>query len=182
MLSWKNHGKGVQMAALNLVNQLRFTRSEFRNGFSDVSEEEGFKRLLPMNSIAWIVGHLAWHEQSYWLKKAQGIVLFQELQEITAFGKPPGEVSLHKMKDLWEIVTKEADQYLESLSPTDLEKNMLVNGKPLSANIGTMISRMIYHYWYHNGEMQAIRQILGHKDLPDFVSDEIESVGRFYLD
>jgi hypothetical protein len=57
-----------------------------------------------------------------------------------------------------------------------------VNGKPLPANIGTMITRMIYHYWYHNGEIQAIRQLFGHKNLPDFVSDEIETIGRFYLE
>jgi hypothetical protein len=170
------------MPVLNLVNQLRFARSEFRKGFSGVSEEEGFKRLLPMNSIAWIVGHLAWHEQSYWLKKAQGVVIFQKLQEITAFGKPAGEVSLTEMIGKWETVTSEADQYLESLSETDLERILFVNGKPLPANIGTMITRMIYHYWYHNGEIQAIRQLFGHKNLPDFVSDEIETIGRFYLE
>ncbi len=170
------------MPALNLVNQLCFARSEFHKGFSSVSEEEGFKRLPPMNSIGWIVGHLAWHEQSYWLKKAQGIVLFQKLQEITAFGKPAGDASLNEMTTMWETVTREADNYLDSLTLTDLEKNMLVNGKPLSANIGTMILRMTYHYWYHNGEIQAIRQLLGHTNLPDFVSDEIETIGRFYSD
>ena len=108
------------MPALNLVNQLRFARSEFHKGFSSVSEEEGFKRLPPMNSIGWIVGHLAWHEQSYWLKKAQGIVLFQKLQEITAFGKPAGDASLNEMTTMWETVTREADNYLDSLTLTDL--------------------------------------------------------------
>ncbi len=59
---------------------------------------------------------------------------------------------------------------------------MVVKGRELPANLGTMISRVIYHYWYHAGEIQAIRQILGHKDLPDFISDEIETIGKFYLD
>ncbi|MGQ0847748.1 MAG: hypothetical protein ACT4OP_01265 [Actinomycetota bacterium] len=31
--------------------------------------------------------------------------------------------------------------------------------------------RTIYHYWYHTGENMAIRQQLGHIDLPEFVGD-----------
>lgn len=170
------------MAGLNIVNQLKFTRSEFRKGFESVSENDGVRRLMPINSIAWIVGHLAWHEQYYWLKRAQGIVFFPELFETCAFGKPPGDASLVEMIDQWEKVIREADRYLDRLKQDDLEKGMMVNGKELGANIGTMISRVIYHYWYHNGEIQAIRQFLGHTNLPDFVSDGIETTGKYYLD
>jgi hypothetical protein len=28
---------------------------------------------------------------------------------------------------------------------------------------------MIYHYWYHTGENAAIRQMLGHTNLPQYV-------------
>ena len=28
-----------------------------------------------------------------------------------------------------------------------------------------------YHYWFHIGEAHAVRQMLGHVDLPDFVGD-----------
>jgi len=28
-----------------------------------------------------------------------------------------------------------------------------------------------YHYWFHIGEAHAVRQMLGHGNLPDFVSD-----------
>jgi hypothetical protein len=31
--------------------------------------------------------------------------------------------------------------------------------------------RVTYHYWFHNGENAAIRQMLGHTDLPQFVGD-----------
>ena len=33
------------------------------------------------------------------------------------------------------------------------------------------IRRMLYHYWYHTGESLAIRQMLQHADLPEFVGD-----------
>jgi len=41
---------------LNIVNQLFFARYEFRKGFSGVTDEEGLKRLMPINSISWMVG------------------------------------------------------------------------------------------------------------------------------
>lgn len=85
------------MSDLNLINQLRFTQSEFCQGFNGVSEDEGQQRFLPINSIAWMEGHLTWHEQSYWLKRAQGKILYPELNEITAFGTPPAEGSLKDM-------------------------------------------------------------------------------------
>ena len=31
--------------------------------------------------------------------------------------------------------------------------------------------RNIYHYWYHTGEASAVRQMLGHANLPEFVGD-----------
>jgi len=170
------------MKELNILNQLRFTRSEFQRGFQDVNEEESRRRLMPMNSIAWIVGHLAWHEQHYWLKRAQGIIPFPQLDEITAFGKPPSDVSLKEMAGLWDGVIKASDDYLAKLSPDDLLKKLIVNGKELPANIGTMLTRIIYHYWYHTGEMQAIRQLLGQQSLPSYIGKGIETIGQFYLD
>jgi hypothetical protein len=34
-----------------------------------------------------------------------------------------------------------------------------------------MLLRMIGHYWFHTGEAHAVRQLLGHPNLPDFVGD-----------
>ena len=54
---------------LPLVEQLRFTRSEFRRGLRGTPEADAVRRLEPMNSIGWIVAHMAWHEQRYWLTR-----------------------------------------------------------------------------------------------------------------
>ena len=35
----------------------------------------------------------------------------------------------------------------------------------------SLLQRVIYHYWYHNGENCAIRQMLGHTNLPQFVGN-----------
>ena len=160
---------------LNIVNQLRFARSEFKKGFSDISEKDGATRMNPVNTIGWTVGHLAWHEQYYWLTRAQGSTPIPELVDLVGFGKPASTPSLGLMIAYWEQITNETDPYLEQLSQNDLTKRLVVKGKELGFNIGTMVSRVIYHYWFHNGEMQAQRQLMGHTDLPDFVGDEIET-------
>jgi hypothetical protein len=37
--------------------------------------------------------------------------------------------------------------------------------------MGTMVLRMVGHYWFHTGEAHAVRQLLGHPDLPRFVGE-----------
>ena len=168
---------------LNIINQLKFTRGEFRKGFTGVSEEEGARRFMPINSIGWMVGHLAWHEQLYWLTRLQGITPIPELNELASFGGDASQPSLKLMIAYWEQIVAEVDPFLEKLTPADLSPNVVTrSGKKYPINKGTLISRVIYHYWYHTGEMQAVRQLLGHKGLPDFVSDDIETIGEFYLD
>src|SRR6478752_2923704 len=64
-----------------LVEQLRFTRAEFRRGLRGTPEADGVRRLEPMNSIGWIVAHMAWHEQRYWLTRGSGETPRPELNE-----------------------------------------------------------------------------------------------------
>ena len=37
--------------------------------------------------------------------------------------------------------------------------------------VGDSIQRVTYHYWFHIGEILAIRQLLGHRRLPEYVGD-----------
>ena len=55
-----------------LVTQLRFARSEMMRCLEGVSAEDAVRRIMPMNCISWIVGHLANQEQAYWVLVAQG--------------------------------------------------------------------------------------------------------------
>jgi uncharacterized protein (TIGR03083 family) len=156
-----------EIMSLPLVEQLRFTRSEFVRGLSEVSDPEAQQRFGAMNCISWIVGHLAWQEQRYWLQRAQGKILFPELNELLAYGKPACTPASQDMWEKWRQVTQESDQWLDELSYERLQA-------PLSLGLssaGTFMMRVIYHYWYHLGEGLAIRQMLGHERLPDFVGD-----------
>ena len=154
-----------------LVSQLRFTRHEWQRALRGVEEADGRVRLEPMNSISWIVGHLAWHEQWYWLRHAQDADLFPQLDDLVGSGRRASTPSLQEMRSAWREITAAADTYLDTVTGETLQDHFLWKGKPMRETIGTMMLRLTYHYWYHIGEVLAIRQLLGHRDLPEFVGD-----------
>ena len=161
-----------------LVDQMRFTRSELVRALEGVSPEDAVKRLLPMNCISWIVGHLASHEDAYWCLVAQGQRVAPELYDVVRYGGPPSTPDLGQMWDAWRRVTGAADVYLDSLTSDRLAEHLQWKGKPTDESVGTMLQRVIYHYWYHLGEAHAIRQMLGHRDLPQFVGDMTQAPYR----
>jgi uncharacterized damage-inducible protein DinB len=163
--------KESAMPAHLLVTQLRFARGEFVRAFEGVSPEDARRRIMPMNSLGWIVGHLANQEHRYWVMFAQQKNLAPELYDLVGYGKPASTPALDEMWQVWRTVTAAADAYLETLTPTTLQGTLLRDGKPVDENIGTLLMRNIYHYWYHTGEASAIRQVLGHAPLPEFVGD-----------
>ena len=152
-----------------LVDQLRFTRSEFQRGLRGTSEADGGRRLEPMNSIGWIVAHMAWHEQRYWVTRAQDATPHPELNEIAANGGPATTPSLEAMLAAWAEVTAAADPWLDGLQPADLSAALPGSGP--QRTIGSALLRVTYHYWFHTGEILAIRQVLGGRDLPEFVGN-----------
>jgi hypothetical protein len=154
-----------------LVSQLRFARSEFARGLEGVSEEEAVRRFMPMNCISWMVGHLANQEHRYWVILAQHREVAPGLVELVGYGKPASTPPLKEMWAAWHTVTAEADKFLETLTPALLQTFLLYAGKPVDESIGTLLLRNSYHYWFHNGEASAVRQMLGHTHLPEFVGD-----------
>ena len=152
-----------------LVEQLRFTRSEFRRGLRGTTEADGARRLEPMNSIGWIVAHMAWHEQRYWLTRALQRTPRPELNEIAANGGPATTPSLKAMLGAWAEVTTAADLWLDRLVAEDLDRSLAGTGP--RRTIGSALLRVTYHYWFHTGEILAIRQVLGHRRLPEFVGN-----------
>ncbi len=162
-----------------LVDQFRFTRSEWLRGLEGISEEDGACHFGPMNSISWTVGHLAWHEQRTFLQRPQNIILFPQLNELFAYGAPTNTPSLKEMLEIWHAVTDAANPYLDTLTTEILLTDLLLNGEPVGQSRGSALRRITYHYWYHIGEIQAIRQMLGHANLPEYVGNiEIEAPYR----
>lgn len=152
-----------------LVEQVRFTRSEWLRALRGVSEQDGGRRIEPINSIGWIVGHLAWQEQLYFLTRAQQRTPAPILNEVAAYGGPPTTPSLKEMIAAWKLVAAEADAWMEPLTTADLLEPLPPPGGKRS--VGDGIRRMTYHYWFHIGEILAIRQLMGHPRRPEYVGD-----------
>lgn len=154
-----------------LVTQLRFARSEFGRGLEGITDEDARQRIEPMNCITWNIGHLASQEQTLWVFFAQGKALYPDLRKLVGYGSPASTPPLDEMWETWRAITERADDYLDTVTTEILEGHFAWKEKPMDESIGTMMLRNIYHYWYHTGESAAIRQALGHRDLPQFVGD-----------
>jgi uncharacterized damage-inducible protein DinB len=152
-----------------LVMQLRFARSEFARCLEGLSDEDARKRLEPMNSISWMIGHLANQEHFYWCIMAQEKVVAPGLNDLVGTGKPASTPPLDEMWEVWKQVTDTADPFLDTLAADQLTNYILFSGRTARESTGTMLLRNIYHYWFHTGEAHAVRQQLGHGDLPQFV-------------
>jgi len=154
-----------------LVTQLRFTRGEFIRCLEGISEEDACHHLGSMNCISWIVGHLANQEHRYWVILGQGQDLAPGLNDLVGYGKPASTPPLSEMWTTWRTVTAAADRYLDTLTPELLQTHFERKGERVAESVGTMLFRNIGHYWFHLGEAHAIRQMLGHTDLPQFVGN-----------
>jgi uncharacterized damage-inducible protein DinB len=160
------------------VAQLHFARREFRRCLEGVSEQDALQRVGPINSLGWVVGHLANQEQRYWVMMTvhpragmAGELPFPELNERVGAGKPASTPPLGEMWEVWRQVTARANDYLDQLDEADLGTTLVWQGQPARYSVGVMLLRNIYHYWFHTGEAHAVRQSLGHHDLPEFVGD-----------
>jgi hypothetical protein len=154
-----------------LVAQLRFTRSEFRRGLEGVTDEEAGRRFQPMNCISWNVGHLASQEQHYWLKFAQDTLLVPSMRKEFGYGTPASTPSLQATLRAWKEITAATDPWLDRLTSSELARHVGRSWNPQVITYGSLLQRVIYHYWYHLGENMAIRQLLGHANLPEYVGN-----------
>ena len=159
-----------------LVTQLRFARSEFVRCLEGITAADARRRFEPMNCISWMVGHLAMQEHQYWVVLAQNKEVAPALKTWVGYGLPATRPPLADMWAAWHQVTATADGYLDQLTSPLLLTYFEQQGKRRDESVGTMLLRNIYHYWFHIGEAHAVRQQLGHQDLPQFVGDMSQAV------
>ena len=75
------------------------------------------------------------------------------------------------MQQAWQTVTRAADVWLDALTTAGLQQTFSSPAGDWTTSFGNLVQRVIYHYWYHIGENMAMRQMLGHTDLVDFVGN-----------
>jgi hypothetical protein len=60
------------------------------------------------------------------------------------------------------------DPFLDSFTTAALQDDLQREGSA-GGSVGSALLRNTCHYWFHIGEIQAIRQMLGHTPLPFYV-------------
>jgi len=154
-----------------LVTQLWFARSEFVRGLQGISAVDATKRLEPMNCISWSVGHLASQEHYLWVELAQDKSIAPDLHALVGYGSPASTPAWEEMWALWHQITETADEYLSTITTETLSTHLERGTETRPEDVGTSLLRNIYHYWFHLGEAHAIRQMLGHPNLPQYVGN-----------
>jgi hypothetical protein len=154
-----------------LVTQLHFARSEFQRCLAGVTTEEAVKRFEPINCLSWIVGHLAGQEHYLWVHVAQDRIISPEIYRIAGYQSAPNTPDWDAMWAEWHKITQEADKFLLNLTEAMITNHLKWPDRESLEDVGTTLLRNIYHYWFHTGEAHAVRQLLGHQKLPQFVGD-----------
>lgn len=162
---------GVENNTHHLVWQVRNARKEWALAFDGVSDEDGEKRFGRINSLGWFMAHLAWHEMLNY-GALTGDMLFPELHELAGKGNPASTPKLSEMRALWEQVIEAADARLASLTVDDLLGDVNYFGMEYPENLGSVLQRTNNHYFYHMGEVAAVRQLLDHTGYPEVMAEE----------
>ena len=164
--------------AHQLVEHLWFAREKWLTGYENLSNSDAIKRHGDANSPSWMIGHLAFFEQLTWCELAQNKTIYPELKKY-GFGQPATTPSLDDVLPLWHGIMAESDKYLSTLTATEMTQFLkFPNGQKFWDDIGTTILRHTWHYWYHLGEMQALRSGLGHKNLGPYIGN-INHLGQY---
>jgi hypothetical protein len=97
--------------------------------------------------------------------------LLPEIQEKYTVGAPPSAPSLAEMLKAWQEITTAVDPWLDAQTTRSLQSHVMSRGKPTQYIYGNLLQRVIYHYWYHTGEIVALRKMLGHMGIGQFVGN-----------
>lgn len=157
----------------------RFTFSEFERGFAGLTEEEARKRIeksdgSQMNAATWTVKHIS----VPWLfahTLGTGAPMPSGMRDYFGAGADPTPPSVDDAFALFEQAKSSTEGWLPGA--TDELLSTKREGGPMpNENIGTLYLRAVLHSWFHIGEINATRQLLGHPAIP-FVgqlSDNLE--------
>lgn len=169
------------------VQLASFALMQFEHGLQGLTEEEAQVRLnkadgSQMNSISWIVGHISWQ----WIRLAVRVAMARGLKEgpddpypalrarVRQFRSGGGEPTpptlqeaislLHEARELSKWLIGVDDAVMSAVQwGTDSRDGGVVRGG--DEKLGTSVIRNTFHTWFHTGEVNAIRQMLGHPEI-----------------
>ncbi len=151
-----------------LITQLQFAKQQWLAGHIGLKPEDAHKRVGQSNSISWMVAHLAAFDQKLWWEQRGGNPALNDMVKQCSYGQPASIPDFGGSMAVWQTIQDHIDPILLAITAEDLGKPHAPQRNTYE-NTGTLILRQTWHYWYHLGEMQSIRQALGHKNLQQYV-------------
>jgi len=145
-----------------LVQIQHLTRREFTRNLKGLSDEDARKRIEPMNSISWTVGHVANQQHTFFAAWPQGKDSEPRYREF-GYSSPASQPPMDEVMGLWRV---SSDEWLDVASEESMQVQFTFSEE--GENAGALIVRNIFHTWCHLGEISSIRQLLGHQP-PEFV-------------
>lgn len=161
------------------IQLARFALSEFERGLEGLTDDEARTRVTKadgtqMNAISWIVGHVAQH----WLRVRSLVTLEPSPSGLRRFASGSGDPTPPPLSDVLKLF-QDAKANLDWLASGDdavlaTTREEMVRARVSAAaielgvpyeNVGTALMRAILHTWFHTGEINAIRQMLGHPEI-----------------
>jgi hypothetical protein len=141
-----------------IADMVMFALSEFRRGLDGLTDDEARWRAkkadgTEMNAISWTVCHIAGH----WLWRPE------RLDRFTFGSSDPTPPSLREAMAILDEAIAFQKTWLAGLT-----REKLASKPPgfQGESVGTGIMRATLHTWFHTGEINAVRQLLGHKEIP----------------
>jgi hypothetical protein len=133
---------------------------EFRRGLDGLTPDEAQYRPpkadgSAMNAVAWTVQHIGAH---WWNVRLAALGKPLENRNPPRDGTPPA----------WEDALAVFNEAVQDLSWI-VEASDGAMGRPMEElrgeSTGTFLARAIFHSWFHIGEINAVRQLLGHSEI-----------------
>ena len=145
----------------------RFTLSEFERGLACLTDEEAQTRMTKadgtqMNAVSWVIAHVARH----WLALEAYAKQGQLPGSLEPFAPGPlADPTPPPMSDVLKLLD-DAKAAIDWIATAD---DALLSTTPeesiLRGSVGTALMRVALHTWFHIGEINAIRQMLGHSPI-----------------
>lgn len=154
-----------------------FALTHFERGLEALTDEEARRRMPKdgggqMNAISWTVGHIAWQWILLAAEAAQAqnpdvpweAILGDQRRRTERFRFTSDDPTPPPLADALELL-REARAATSWLWEPGVEAVLSTAPQGSTDDVGTSLMQAALHTWFHTGEINAVRQMLGHAEI-----------------
>lgn len=144
----------------SLRDVVSFAVDEFLRGLEGLTPDDAIWRPpkadgSQMNAISWTVQHVGAH----WHAVASRL---QGLQPQS--GRPPADGTPPSFEAAMTLLRAAADDLVAAVAGHEVDDDR-EDLESAGETISQAVARAVFHTWFHAGEVNAVRQLLGHDEI-----------------